>query len=96
MMRTGLMILCLIPVSLALLILNCVSWVVARLRVGLPVREGVGWPWHYYTYAVNKVGPSEWRTEAFLLDLALALGILAATALLVFLLTRGRTEEGWR
>ena len=90
-MRAALILLFLIPVSAALVILNCVSWVVARLLTsGLPVRMGAGWPWLYYTWAVNKVGPSEWDISALLLDLAVALGILLATACLALLLTRRR------
>ena len=96
-MRAGLLILSLIPVSLALVILNCVSWVAACLRAsGLPVEMGMGWPWHYYTYAVNRVGPSEWNLSALLLDLAVAIVILFATAGLVLLFTRRQKEEGWR
>jgi flagellar biogenesis protein FliO len=93
----GLLILTLIPLSVALLILNCVSWVVTRLRTsGLPVRMGAGWPWLYYTWAVNKVGPSEWDYSALLLDMAVALAILLATAGLVLLLTRRGEKGGWQ
>ena len=91
-MRAGLVILFLVPAAMALVILNCVSSVVSRLRTGgLPVREAVGWPWHYYTYPVNnRVEPAEWSTSVLLLDVAVALGILLAIAGLVWLLTRGR------
>jgi len=91
-MRAGLALLFAVPVALVLVILNCVSDVVSRLRTGgLPVRMGLGWPWHYYTYPVNnRIEPSEWRTGVLLLDVAVALGILLAIACLVWLLTRGR------
>ena len=96
-MRAGLLILFLIPVSLVLVMLNCAGWVVARLGPsGLPVRMGMGWPWHYYTYAVNRVEPSELSLITLLWDLAVAIGILCATAALVLLFTRRRKEEGWR
>lgn len=93
----GLLILTLIPFSVALVILNCASWVVTRLRSsGLPVRMGAGWPWLYYTWAVNKVGPSEWDLNALLLDLAVALAILLAVAGLVLLFTGTREKRGWQ
>jgi len=97
-MRAGLVILFVVPVALALVILNCVSWVVTRLRTaGLPVREGVGWPWHYYTYPVNnRVEPSEWSTSVLLLNLAVALGILLVTACLAWWLSGRRRQSGWR
>ena len=96
-MRMGLLILALIPVAMALVILNCATWVVARLlSSGLPVRMGVGWPWLYYTWAVNKVGPSEWDIGALSLNVAVALSILLATAGLVLLLTRRQQNDGWR
>ncbi|MCY3018475.1 MAG: hypothetical protein NTW87_05525 [Planctomycetota bacterium] len=97
-MRAGLALLFAIPVALVLVTLNCVSSVTVRLRTAaLPVRMGVGWPWHYYTYPVNnRIEPSEWSTATLLLDVAVALGILAATVCLVWLFTRGREKRGWR
>jgi hypothetical protein len=97
-MRAGLALLFSIPVALVLVTLNCVGSVIARLRTGaLPIRMGVGWPWHYYTYPVNnRIEPSEWSTATLLLDIAVALAILAAVVGLVWLFTRGREQRGWR
>jgi len=86
-MKLGALILVLIPISLALMILNCVSWVLVRLRgSGLPVRLGTGWPWTFYTCEVNRVGPSHFEFTSLLLDIGAALGILLAAAALTTLI----------
>jgi uncharacterized protein (TIGR03382 family) len=95
---SGLLVLVLTPLILALIVLNCVSWVLVRLHTGgLPVRKGLGWPWVYYTYEFARVGPSEWNAGALALDCAAGVGILLAAAALVVLYVKLRRKSslGW-
>lgn len=95
-MKASTFIVLLVPIAAALIIINCIAWTLARLKYsGLPVRMGIGWPWPYYTYEVNRVGPSEWSTGTFLLDVAVAVGILAASAGLIALYMRWRRPRAW-
>ena len=92
----GAHVLVLVPFACGLIIVNCVSWVLVRLHTGgLPVLQGVGWPWCFYTYAVNRVGPSEFIFTALLGDIGVALGILLAAAVLIALLARKNQTAGW-
>jgi len=96
-MKSGLIILFVIPVAVLLVALNCTGWELVHLRTGgLVVEMGLGWPWSYYTYPVNRVGIAEWHLSALALDMAVALGILGVSAGLVFLLSRGKKENAWR
>ena len=89
-------ILVLVPLTSALVIINCVSWVLVRLHTGgLPVQMGLGWPWCFYTYAVNRVGPSEFIFTALLSNIGVGVAILAAAGGLVTLATRHRKSAGW-
>jgi hypothetical protein len=93
---SGAHILVLVPLACVLIIINCVSWVLVRLHTGgLPVQMGIGWPWSFYTYAVNRVGPSEFIFTALLGNIGVALAILIAAAAFVTLLTRKNRATGW-
>ena len=97
-MTSGLLILVLTPLALALIVLNCVSWVLVRLHTGeLPVRKGLGWPWTYYSYEFARVGPSEWHFGALAMDIGVAVAILLAAAGLVMLYAklRGSRNRRW-
>ena len=88
-------ILVLVPLTSALIIINCISWVLARLYTGgLPVLMGVGWPWCFYTYTVNRVGPSEFIFTALLSNIGVGVAILITAAGLVTLATRHRKSAG--
>ena len=92
----GAHILVLVPLASALMIINCVSWVLVRLHTGgLPVLMGIGWPWSFYTYAVNRVGPSEFIFTALLSDIGVALVILFAATGLITLIARRKPASGW-
>ena len=95
-MNYGAIILVLIPAGLALVILNCVGWVLVRLQTGgLPVRMGMGWPWTYYTYEVNRVGPSHFDGGALLMNVGAGVGMMVAAAVLAWLITgRVRRADG--
>jgi hypothetical protein len=95
-MFRGAHILVLVPLTSALVIINCVSWVLVRLyNGGLPVKMGVGWPWSFYTYAINRVGPNEFIVTALLADLGVAVAIIMAAFGLVALALRGNKSAEW-
>jgi hypothetical protein len=95
-MNPGVYVLVLVPLACGLVIVNCVSWVLVRLHTGgLPVQMGIGWPWSFYTYAVNRVGPSEFLFSSLLLDIGVGVAILLSVTAIVLLLARSATRERW-
>jgi hypothetical protein len=95
-MNPGVYVLVLVPLACGLIVVNCVSWVLVRLHTGgLPVQMGIGWPWSFYTYAINRVGPSEFLFSGLLLDLGVAVSLLLAAAALILLLGRKQRGPGW-
>lgn len=96
-MFQGAHVLVLVPLTSALVIINCVSWTLVRLYgSGLPVKMGLGWPWSFYTYAVNRVGPSEFFFSALLADTGVGLAILLAAFGLVAWVARKKERTGWQ